>query len=137
MPPIDPLDDQVANLAHRAGVDERVIDRDHQAAAVPPPRSGAPPRSEVGVIGFSTQTCLPACSASSASVEVRARPAWRSRPRRRRVAQQFAVVRGRVDGGIAGLHAARRRSGRRSLTATTGQPGASAKLRTRFGPQYP
>ena len=58
--------DELAHLADRAGVDERVIDHEHQAAARRLRRSAAAPARRSAVIGFSTNTCLPACSACSA-----------------------------------------------------------------------
>jgi hypothetical protein len=94
------------------------------------------PSSVVEVIGFSTSTCLPARSARSArskcvetGVATITRSTAGSSMRSAQSLYAFTV------GYRADTRA--RCSARRSLTATTWQPGASMKLRTRFGPQYP
>ena len=59
--------DDLAHLPHGAGVDEGVVDDAASGCACRPPRPAGAPASAVSVIGFSSQTCLPAFSAAMAS----------------------------------------------------------------------
>ncbi len=90
----------------------------------------------VAASGFSTKTCLPAASACSASlrcvftgVAIATASTFLSSK-----SVVWSVVT-RTAGKR--LWIASSRSGERSATATGSAPGASFKLRTRFGPQYP
>src|SRR5439155_878508 len=87
-----------------------------------------------GASGFSTKTCLPAAKASSASVRcVPTGVAMHTAS----IARSAKSARWSVVVFSAGnrLRIASSRSGERSATATGSAPGASLRLRTRFGPQ--
>ena len=117
MSPSSSAVDELAHLPDGAGIDEGVVDHQHQVAPVglvdQPPAC-----SEVAVIGFSTSTCLPAFSAAARDRNAIGR-AWRWRPHRSRIVQQVVES---WWSSIAGIALADRRQALRAQVANCDDP---------------